>query len=68
MRSMVHESDKFLGATCARCGLDLPKVPSASPGEFIGITQFGTPYRIGKHNQDAMCDGTPASAFHQDSQ
>jgi hypothetical protein len=62
------------GATCELCGTTMPPVPAEyvqpSPGEFVGavIAKYAqASYRIGKNNQDSLCDGTPAQEFSQSS-
>lgn len=64
----IHQRDADL-EYCAICAAHLPRLgDSDRMGELVGLIE--TPagnklYRIGDNNRDFLCDGSPATDFHQ---
>ncbi len=71
MTTFVHKLDSA-GTSCVLCGAVIPFGHHALPGEYVALITYDVSipfraYRTGSANRDPLCDGTPATEFHQES-
>jgi len=72
MITAIHKLGE--GSVCAHCQVaipptTLPEYVQPAVGEYVGVVNTKnippSSYRVGEHNKDKLCDGTPASEFFQ---